>query len=190
MPKEAGKILEARDEVRPIVDLIHYATRPARVETPEFSHNKDEMHKKIKAGLLDACYIGNGFCEGRTEIHHQYVEYSAWTGILLERVQKVIKIVAADDIEQLLPLCHKHHMGIGTGIHFVTVNSWYLQKFMNDESIALFELAVKHLKEVMHPNHSNEGHEDQAADHAAINTKASAVLVHLAKKEDVAKVEA
>ncbi|MDB5055468.1 MAG: hypothetical protein JWM44_3518, partial [Bacilli bacterium] len=71
-----------------------------------------------------------------------------------------------------------------------TVNSWYLQKFMNDESIVLFEAAVKHLKEVMHPNHATEGHPDQAADHAAINTKASAVLEHLAKKEEVAKEEA
>jgi hypothetical protein len=183
MPKEAGKILEARDEVRHIVDLIHYATRPARVETPEFSKNKEILHQKIKDGLIDACFINNGHCEGRTEIHHFYVEYSAWTAILLERVQKVIKIEAADDMEQLIPICHKHHMGVGTGIHFVTINSWYLQKFMSDESIALFEAAVTHLKEVMHPNHATKGHKDQEADHAAINAKATAVLVHLAAKE-------
>lgn len=177
--KEAGRILPTRDEVRHIVDIIHYATRPERVETPEFAKNKADLHEKIKAGLIEPCFINNGYCSGQTEIHHFYVEYSAQTGVDWTKVHKLSPINNADDIENLVPICHKHHMGIGTGIHFVTYPSWQLQKFMTDADLALFEAAVTHLKEVMHPNHSNEGHPDQATDHAAINVKATAILEHL-----------
>lgn len=179
MADKQQKILPTRDEVRHIIDIIHYATRTERVETSEFSHNKKELHEKIKAGLIDACFINNGHCEGQTEIHHFYVEYSAWTGIDILKVKKVVDIEDADSDKNLIPLCHKHHMGVGTGIHFVTYPSWLLQRFMNDESIALFEAAVKHLKEEMHPNHEDENH----ADHGAVNKKAEQILIHLSSKE-------
>jgi len=175
MEGKARKILPTRDEVRHIIDIIHYAQRPERQESSEFSHNKKELHEKIKAGLIDACFINNGHCEGQTEIHHLYVEYSAWTGIDILKVKKVVDIEDADSLLNLIPLCRKHHMGVGTGIHFVTWSSFQLQKFMNDESIALFEAAVKHLKEEMHPNHEDESHDD----HAKVNKKAEKLLKHL-----------
>lgn len=162
----------AHDEIRHLVDLMHYDTHPARVETSEFRHNKEELHRKIEAGEIEACIINNGRCEGQTEIHHFYVEYSEGTAVDWTLVQKDVHIENPDQMLNLKPLCHKHHMGTGTGIHMISYPAFLVQRYLNQRNLDLFELAVAHLKAERHPEHEDHTHED----HHAVNRKATAIL--------------
>lgn len=176
VPHKSGKIVVGHDEIRHLVDLIHYDDHPDRVETPAFRYAKVDYHRRIAAGEIPACWIDNGFCEGHTEIHHVWVEYSAGTAVDWALVKAIVPITDVDQEPNFRQLCHKHHMGVGTGIHMVTYPAWILQKFLNHKNIVLFEAAVKHLKETMHPNHADKTHPD----HATINAKANAIIKHLA----------
>lgn len=179
-----GKIVPSHEEVRQLIDVIHYDTHPPRIESALFIHNKDEMHRQIKAGEIPPCFINNGYCEGQTEIHHYLVEYSAGNEVMWREVNGVLRLVLGkavdiqtpDEKENLVPICHKHHMGVGTGIHMVTFPAWILQKFLNASNIALFEAAITKLKEERHPNHADFTHPD----HLAVNAKAGAILHKLA----------
>jgi hypothetical protein len=169
-------IVPSHDEVRHLLDLIHYDDHPKRVESAMFRHNKELLHKMIKEGKKEPCFIHNGFCEGQTEIHHYFVEYSAGTAVDWNLVQSLALINDPDEMPNLIPLCHKHHMGVGTGIHMVSFPAWIMQKFLNQKNIVLFETAIKHLKEVQHPNHEDKTHDD----HHIVNAKAKAILSKLA----------
>lgn len=173
----SDKITPAHDEIRHLVDIIHYDDHPDRVESAEFRKNKKELHEKIKNGEIEPCHINNGYCEGQTEIHHFYVEYSAGTEVDWDSVKKDVDIDNPDDALNLIPLCHKHHMGVGTGIHMVSYPAWKLQKYLNKKNLALFEAAIKHLIEEKHPNAHDPNHED----HAIVNAKAKAILHTLSK---------
>lgn len=173
------KIVVGHDEIRHLVDIMHYDDHPARVETPEFHHNKEELHAKIKSGEIEACLINNGYCEGQTEIHHFHVEYSENSAVDWILVQKDVKISNPDAMENLFPACHKHHMGTGTGIHMMSYPAYKVQRYLNAKNIALFEAAVAHIKAEMHPNHDDKTHHD----HFTVNRKAEAILKKLAHNQ-------
>lgn len=169
-------IVPSHDEIRHLLDIIHYDDHPKRVETALFRHNKEQLHELIKKGEKAPCMIHNGYCEGQVEIHHFYVEYSAGTAVDWERVHQDVMINNPDEMPNLYPVCHKHHMGVGTGIHMVSYPAWIMQKYLNEKNLALFEAAVKHLKEEQHPNHEDKTH----IDHHLVNAKAKAILHKLA----------
>lgn len=174
----------SHDEIRHLVDIIHYDEHPPRTESALFRKNKKELHDAINEGKIPACFINNGCCSGQTEIHHYLVEYAAGTEVDWAQVNSVyqsfgqanLSISTPDEMANLLPLCHKHHMGVGTGIHMVSFPAWILQKFLNEENLALFEAAITHLKEEKHPNHNDPAHED----HLQVNQKADKILKKLA----------
>lgn len=168
-------IVPSHDEVRRLLEVIHYEEHPARVESAEFRRNKELLHQKIQSGEIPACHINNGCCEGQTEIHHFHIEYSAWNGVDEAKVLKELGITNADQFPNLTPICHKHHMGIGTGIHFITYPAWILQKFLNPKALGLFEAAVKELK-YRKPEHEDKNHND----HHYVNRLAKVALFHLA----------
>lgn len=179
----ANKITVSHDEIRHLIDIIHYDDHPDRVESTEFRHNKEEFHALIQAGKIPACFINNGYCEGHTEIHHYLVEYSAGTEVEWVNVNGVLRLIDKtspdltnpDQRPNLIQLCHKHHMGVGTGIHMISFPAWIMQKFLNEKNIALFEAAVAHIKEQMHPNNEDPAHDD----HRIVNAKAQAILKKL-----------
>lgn len=176
------KLTVAHDEIRHLIDVIHYDDHPARVESSLFRHNKQELHRQIDIGEIPACFINNGHCEGQTEIHHWLVEYSAGNEVEWNIIQLMLKnygiitnIANPDEKINLVPLCHKHHMGTGTGIHMITFPAWILQKFLNQKNIALFEAAIAHIKQNQHPRHENV-HE---IDHHLVNARSQAILKKL-----------
>jgi hypothetical protein len=165
------KITVAHDEIRHLIDIIHYDDHPARTESSEFIAIRKAFHD---AGAK--CFIDNGYCEGHIEIHHGEIEYSTSTEIDWDRVMKDLGFNHVDDVKQMLPLCHKHHMSAGTGRHMITDPAWKLQKYLKPKQLALFEAAVAHMKAEMHPNHSDPTH----ADHHIMNKKSEAILKTLA----------
>ena len=170
------KIVPAHDEVRMLCDIIHYDEHVQRTESAEFRHNKEILHEKIKNGEIPSCHINNGFCEGQVEIHHFNVEYSAGTEVDWNKVKQDVNIDNPDQMPNLMSLCKKHHMGVGTGIHMIAYPAWILQKYMNDKNLALFEATIKHLKEEKHKKHEDKTH----VDHHLVNAKANAILKKLA----------
>jgi hypothetical protein len=179
LPHKDGKIIVGHDEIRHLVDIIHYADHPDRIETAAFRTAKEDFHRRIAAKEIAPCFIDNGFCDGHTEIHHMYVEYSAGTAVDWALVQAIVPITDPDMMPNFQPLCHKHHMGAATGIHMVTYPAWLLQKFLNKANIILFEAAVKHLKETRYPKHEDKTHDD----HKMLNTQATAIIQHLAAQQ-------
>lgn len=165
----SDRIIPSHDDVRHLLEVIHYEDHPAREESPEFAAIKREFHE-AHAG----CWINNGYCDGGIEIHHAIVEYSASTEVDWAKVR--IDHPGFDHVDQkvqMLPLCEKHHRGVGTGIHAITYPAWQLQKYLNPHALALFEAAVAHLK--------GRGHEAEHINHAAHK-----MLLHVAgvvKKE-------
>lgn len=142
------KIIVAHDDVRRLLDVIHYEDHPARTESAEFVAVKREFHDKHAS-----CWIGNGYCDGGVEIHHGWVEYSAASEVDWAKVQADHPgFDHVDSKMQMIPLCEKHHRGVGTGIHMVTYPAWQLQKYLNARALALFEAAVSHVKSLGHTN--------------------------------------
>jgi hypothetical protein len=174
MKKEEGKIVVAHDDIRHLIDIIHYDDHPSRTESPEFIAIRKAFHD---AGAK--CLIDNGYCEGHIEIHHGEIEYSTSTEIDWERVMKDLGFDHVDDNKQMQPLCHKHHMGVGTGKHMITDPAWKLQKYLKPAQLALFEAAVAHIKAEKHPNHADPTHDD----HRIVNAKATAILKTLAASQ-------
>lgn len=161
-------IVVAHDDVRKLIDVIHYEDHPNRTESAEFRKVKQEFHHN-HAG----CWINNGYCEGGIEIHHGIVEYSASTEVDWDKVQQDHPgFDHVDSKLQMIPLCEKHHRGVGTGIHMVTYPAWQLQKYLMPQPLSLFEAAVSHLKE--------QGHEETHINHAAHK-----MLLHVAKTKGV-----
>ena len=149
-----GEVI-AHDDVRRLIEVIHYEDHDGRTESTEF--------REVKKAFHDAhakCWIDNGYCEGDIEIHHNVIEYSASTEVDWVKVQ--IDHPGFDHVDsklQMIPICEKHHRGVGTGIHDVTYPAWQLQKYLNPHALALFEAAVQHLK--------NEGRDEHHINHAA-----------------------
>lgn len=160
---EEKKITPAHDDVRKLIEVIHYEDHDKRTESAEFRKIKHELKA---AGCK--CYIGNGYCEGNIEIHHSIIEYSASTEVDWQRVQQDHGFDHVDSKVQMMPICEKHHRGVGTGIHSVTYPAWILQKYLSPEALALFEAAVQHLKDLKH--------EDQHVNYAA-----KKMLLHVSK---------
>jgi hypothetical protein len=169
------KIVVGHDEIRHLVDIIHYDDHPQRTESHEFIAIRKAFHD---AGAK--CVVDNGYCEGHIEIHHEEIEYSASTEVDWKRILQDLGFDHVDDKKQMTPICHKHHIGTGTGKHMITDPAWRLQKYLLPNPLALFEAAVAHLKEQMHPNHADPTHDD----HHIINRKANAILKHLGNNPD------
>lgn len=161
------KIVPAHDQVRKLLDLIHYPDHDGRTESSEFRAIKEKWHNEGKM----VCFINNGHCEGQIEVHHSIIEYSTSNEIDWERVKADHGFDHVDSESQMMPLCHKHHMGVGTGIHMVTYPAWILQKYMKPDALALFEEAVVHLKD--------NGHDDHSVNHAA-----KKMLIHMGKQNE------
>ena len=145
----------AHDDVRRLIDVIHYEDHPARTESAEFRKIKHDLH-----AAHAKCWIDNGYCAGEIQIHHQWIEWSASTEVDWARVQ--LDHPGFDHVDsalQMLPLCHKHHMGVGTGIHMVTYPAWQLQRYLTPAALKLFEAAVSQL--------IADGHDEHHVNHAA-----------------------
>lgn len=149
-----GDIVKAHDQINHLIEVIHYPDHPKR-------HESDEYRKNRKKLLEDGakCFIDNGYCEGQLEIHHNVIEWAAANEADWEKVKKDHGFDHVDDIKNLLPLCHKHHQGIGTGIHKISYPAWILQKYMKPDALEAFEKAVQRLKD--------HGHEEHVVNHAA-----------------------
>ena len=149
-----GEVI-AHDDVRRLIEVIHYEDHPDRVESPEFREVKKEFHDAHAK-----CWIDNGYCNGEVEIHHGIIEYSASSEVDWEKVKTDHPgFDHVDSKLQMIPLCAKHHREAGTGIHAVTYPAWQLQKYLNPHALALFEAAVTRLKE--------DGREESHINHAA-----------------------
>lgn len=159
-------MVPAHDDIRKLVEVIHYEDHESRTESAEFKRVKQHFHE---TGAK--CWIDNGYCEGQIEIHHNVIEYSAATEVDWEKVKAVHGFDHVDDEKQMLPLCEKHHRGIGTGIHMITYPAWQLQKYIKPDALAKFEAAVEHLIELGHDEHT-------------INHHAKKMLLHVAKTKE------
>lgn len=132
-------IVQAHIQKRSMVEVTYFPTHEERKESAEFREDKAEL----KAEGKYACFIGNGRCSGQIELHHAIIEFSEANAIDWERVKADYPNVDhADDIDQMMPLCEKHHRGRGTGIHATTYQAWLAQKYMTPEALDAFEAAV------------------------------------------------
>jgi len=133
------KITPEHNQVRTLKELTHYEAHPQRTESEEFSKIKRKFKREGRK-----CFIDNGYCAGQLEVHHSIIELSAASGVDWERVKSDYpKIDHADDIDQMMVLCSKHHRGKYTGVHSVSYNTWILQKYMTAEALEDFETAIK-----------------------------------------------
>lgn len=135
-------VVHAHDDVRRLVEVIHYPDHDERTESDEFRRIKHDLHA---AGTR--CYIDNGRCDGPTEVHHGIIEYSAANEVVWDAVKRDHGFDHVDAREQMMPLCRKHHRGVGTGIHEITYPAWILQKYLTAEALDAFEAAVTKLRE-------------------------------------------
>lgn len=158
-------IVAAHDQVRQLLEVIHYPDHPKRTESEEYKRNRAKLHAE---GCK--CYIDNGFCQGPIQIHH-LIEWATANEVDWEKVKKDRGYDHVDDMKNLMPLCEKHHQWVGFGIHEITYPAWLLQKYMTKEALELFEKAVQHMKE--------QGHEDHHVNHAS---KKMLMHLHHAKK--------
>lgn len=127
---------------RSITEVIFLPEREERKESAEFHHNK----KTLKAEGHYTCFINNGYCEGQIELHHSVIEFSENNAIDWDKVTSDYpNIDHVDDIDQMMPLCKKHHTGKYTGVHNTTQLAWIAQKYMKPEALAKFEAAVSDL---------------------------------------------
>lgn len=158
--KHPDGIVHEHDQVNHLIELIHYPDHPPRTESEEFIRNREKFHKEGAR-----CWVDNGFCEGHIEIHHM-LEWALSNAIDWEKVKKDRGYDHADAWENLIPLCHAHHQGVGKGIHKISYPAWLAQKYMKPEHLEKFEKAVKRLIE--------EGHDEHH-----INHMAKKLLLHL-----------
>lgn len=135
---EQSRILEETDQVREIIDVIHFEARNEREESPLFKKNK-RLFKKNKA----KCIIDNSECEGHIEIHHSIIQHGAANAVDWDRVEADYGFRDIDDIKNLVPICKKHHTGKATGIHMMSYPAWILQRYYLPEPLSNFEAAVK-----------------------------------------------
>lgn len=160
------RIVAAHDQVRKLIEVIHYPDHEPRHESAEFREVKRKLHAQGAK-----CYIDNGFCEGPIQIHH-IIEWATQNEVDWEKVKKDRGYDHVDDIKNMMPLCAKHHQWVGFGIHEITYPAWILQKYMTKEALELFEKAVQHMKE--------QNHEDHHINHAS---KKMLIHLHKAKKQ-------
>jgi hypothetical protein len=127
------------NDIRTLVELAHYEAHPDRTDSNEFKEIKRKHHTEHRQ-----CFINNGYCKGNLEVHHSVIELSAANGVDWEKVKlDYPNIDHADDDDQMMDLCEKHHRGKFTGIHNMSYNIWILQKYMNQEALKDFEDAVQ-----------------------------------------------
>jgi hypothetical protein len=132
-------ITKEHDEVIHAVYVEHYEDHEKRSETELFRKTKKHMHDNHVQ-----CYINNGRCEGRVEIHHNIIEWSAATAVDWEKVKADFPTFTDVDMEvQMLGLCEKHHRHKGFGIHTTPYPIFILQRYMTEEALEDFENAVK-----------------------------------------------
>lgn len=132
-------IVKAHSQIKHIVEVAHYEDHEQRTESTEFKKVKKHFHDEHAK-----CYINNGRCEGSIEIHHNIIEYSASTEVDWDKVREEFpNVTSVDDLDQMLPLCRKHHRDPGFGIHDMEYPIWRLQKYMTEEALDKFEADVK-----------------------------------------------
>ena len=135
---EHGGQLEERNQVREIIDVMHFESREERVESSLFKKNKKwfkDNHSK--------CFINNSECAGHIEIHHNIIQHAAANEVDWDRVEQDYGFRDVDDIKNLIPICKKHHTGKATGIHMMSYPAWILQRYYLPEPLLNFEAAVK-----------------------------------------------
>lgn len=132
----------AHVQKRTMTEVTYFPTHDDRKESAEFSHDKAELKAE---GHYD-CYIGNGRCHGEIQLHHSVIEFSEDNAIDWEKVKADYpNIDHVDDIDQMMPLCQKHHTGKYTGVHATTEQAWRAQKYMKPEALDAFEAEVARL---------------------------------------------
>lgn len=137
-------VVNAHIQRRNMVEVTYFPAHDERKESAEFRDDKTEL----KAAGKYACYIGNGRCHGDIQLHHSVIEFSEANAIDWERVKADYPNVDhVDDIDQMMPLCQKHHTGRYTGVHATTHQAWLAQKYMTPEALDAFETAVAKLQE-------------------------------------------
>jgi hypothetical protein len=113
------------------------------IQTEQILRNLHRLRESIIQNNVQ-CFINNGYCKGGIEVHHSVIELSAANGVDWEKVKiDYPNIDHADDDDQMMDLCEKHHRGKYTGIHNMSYNIWILQKYMNQEALKDFENAVQ-----------------------------------------------
>lgn len=135
---EPREQLEEKDQVREIIDVMHFEAREERVESALFKKNK-RWFKDNDA----KCAIDNGECHGPIEIHHNIIQHAAANAVDWARIEKDFGFSDVDDIKNLIPICKRHHTGKATGIHMMSYPAWILQKYYLPEPLSNFESAVK-----------------------------------------------
>ena len=135
-------MLEEKNQIRQLTDIIHFENREEREESSEFVKNK-ALFKKNGA----KCFIDNHECDGAIEIHHNIIQHAAANEVDWDRVKADYGFDHVDDMKNLIPICKRHHTGKGTGIHMMTYPAWILQKYYKPEPLSNFEAIVKELKE-------------------------------------------
>jgi hypothetical protein len=133
------KIVEEHDEILKLTVIEHYEEHEKRTESTLFRKTKKHMHDNHVG-----CFINNGKCEGKIEIHHNVIEWSAATEVDWEKVKlDYPNFTDVDQEIQMMGLCEKHHRHAGFGIHTTPYPIWILQKYMTEEALDDFERAVK-----------------------------------------------
>jgi len=142
-----GKVTPAHNQIRTLVEIAHYEAHPDQADQrKEFEKVKDYIHKQKRR-----CFIDNGRCEGQLDVHHALIELSMANGIDWGKVKTDFPAIEnANDYDQMMVLCDKHHKHRYFGVHNQTYNNWIAQKYMNEEALNAFEEAVKVLEETGH----------------------------------------
>jgi hypothetical protein len=130
----------AHAQERTLHEVAWYPAHDGRSESAEFRHDKAVLRAE---GHYD-CWIGNGRCDGQIELHHNFVEWSSANGIDWDKVKADHPdIDHVDDIDQMLPLCRKHHRDEGYGVHCISEPIWRMQRYLTPEALDAFEAAVE-----------------------------------------------
>lgn len=148
MSKDSG----THEESRTIHEFIEYPDHAARTESAEFRANKRRLVRQLDLG----CWIC-GSKEAR-EVHHIH-EWSLWLALDPERVLDSLHafdpygythaggdkpIESPDDVRNLVVLCEKHHRGINSGVHDLTMPIFFPQRAVKEgHSITK---AIEHVK--------------------------------------------
>lgn len=133
------KITVEHSDERKLDEIEFYMDHPKRTESKAFRELKEKFHKDGAK-----CFIDNGYCEGQIELHHKLIEWSAGTETDWQKVLKDFpELDNPDTLENMMPLCSKHHRGKFHGIHAITYPIWILQKYMKPEALEKWEQAIK-----------------------------------------------
>ena len=129
-------ITKPHEESRTIHEFIEYPAHEDRTESSEFRANKRRLVRQLDIG----CWICGG--KESREVHHIH-EWSLWNALDPDKVLDSLHafdpygythaggdkpIESPDDLRNLVVICEKHHRGVNTGVHDLTMPIWFPQR--------------------------------------------------------------